>query len=161
MEYETIRIEKSVEDPSVRDELAEKHMTDPPKVAVISCDGSSVRGEMARRAANLVAFRLAPDSTVRICLCNAFSRDRGQRELVRRAETVIAFEGCEHNCASRMMAGLVAGLPAEIVRVDEYFTERHSLEKYPDELITIHANRIAAQVMEKNMIPTGSVVQSL
>ena len=65
------------------------------------------RGEVARRAANMVAHRLARDETVRICLGGAFTKDTGQRNLVRRAEKVIAIEGCFLACSSRMMKGVL------------------------------------------------------
>lgn len=54
-----------------------------------------------RRAANMVAHRLARNETVRICLGGAFTKDNGERNLVRRAEKVIAIEGSAYiGCVS-------------------------------------------------------------
>ena len=79
-------------------------------VAVMSCEGACLRGEVARRAANILCHSLAPEKTARICLGSAFTKDTGQRALVRNAPRVIALEGCAINCSSRMMAGAIDGL---------------------------------------------------
>jgi hypothetical protein len=48
----------------------------------------------------------------------AFTRDTGQRNLVRRANRTIAIEGCFISCSSRMMKGVLPGLRPEIVQAD-------------------------------------------
>src|SRR5512145_139053 len=67
MEYETARIAKVTGKCPACEEYAERNSTTPPKIAVMACEGACSRGEVARRAANLVAHRLARDETVRIC----------------------------------------------------------------------------------------------
>ena len=71
MSYQTVKIENIERSCGLCDQYAEKHMTDQPKVAVLSCEGACSRGEVARRAANLIAHRLVPQQTVRICLGGA------------------------------------------------------------------------------------------
>jgi hypothetical protein len=44
------------------------------------------------------------------CLGGAFTKDSGQRNLVRRANKTIAIEGCFISCSSRMMKGVLPGL---------------------------------------------------
>jgi len=120
MNYETIKIEKVEKTCPACEEYAEKHSTNPPKIAVMACEGACAKGEVARLAANLVA-RLAPENTVRICLGGAFTKDTGQRNLVRRANKTIAIEGCFISCSSRMMKGVLPGLCPEIVQADTLY----------------------------------------
>ncbi|AGB03715.1 putative zinc-binding protein [Methanoregula formicica] len=126
-----------------------------PVISAFSCASSSSqslrRGQSAgqQRAANLVAHRLRADSTVRICLGGAFTKDTGQRNLVRRAERVIAIEGCFINCSSRMMQGVLPDLKPEIVRADLIYNLDlpFGIDEVPDEMFTIYAHQIAEQVV--------------
>lgn len=61
MDYESVRMEKLGK---LCGDYIEKYSTDPPKIAVISCEGACARGEIARKAANLVAHNLARNETV-------------------------------------------------------------------------------------------------
>jgi uncharacterized OsmC-like protein/uncharacterized metal-binding protein len=153
MDCETIRIKKVTGKCPACEDYAEKNSTTPPKIAVMACEGACARGEVARRAANLVAHRLATDSTVRICLGGAFTKDTGQRNLVRRAEKVIAIEGCFINCASRMMEGVLPELMPEIVRADLIYNLDlpFGIDEVPDEMFTIYANKVAEQVVKNNL----------
>jgi len=119
--YETINIEKVERSCPACEDYAKEHSTSPPKIAVMACEGACSKGEVARRAANMVAHRMAPDSTVRICLGGAFTKDTGQRELVRRAGKVIAIEGCFISCSSRMMKGALKGLDPVIIQADTLY----------------------------------------
>ncbi len=121
MDYETIKIEKVEKTCPACEEYAEKHSTNPPKIAVMACEGACAKGEVARLAANLVAYRLARENTVRICLGGAFTKDTGQRNLVRRANKTIAIEGCFISCSSRMMKGVLPDFSPEIVQADTLY----------------------------------------
>ncbi len=117
-------------------------------VAVMCCEGGCARGEIARRAANLLCFTLAPEKTARICLGGAFTKDTGQRKLVREAGKVIAIEGCFIRCATRMMAGVVPDLAPEVVVADDHY----DLDPIPfgiNELSEADAQRCASQVARK------------
>jgi uncharacterized OsmC-like protein/uncharacterized metal-binding protein len=148
-EFETAKIAKVTGKCPACEDYAEKNSTTPPKIAVIACEGACARGEVARRAANMVAHRLAADSTVRICLGGAFTKDTGQRNLVRRAEKVIAVEGCFINCSSRMMQGVLPDLKPEIVRADLIYNLDlpFGIDEVPDEMFTIYAHQVAEQVV--------------
>ena len=161
MEYESARIAKVTGKCPACEDYAEKNSTCPPKIAVMACEGACARGEVARRAANLVAHRLARDQTVRICLGGAFTKDTGQRNLVRRAEKVIAIEGCFINCSSRMMEGVIPELRPEIVRADLCYNLDlpFGIDEIPDEMFTVYAYKVAEQVvrdMVKPADPCGS-----
>ncbi|MEN6396532.1 MAG: putative zinc-binding protein [Methanoregula sp.] len=111
------------------------------------------RGEVARRAANMIAHRLAREETVRICLGGAFTRDTGQRNLVRSAEKVIAIEGCFINCSSRMMAGVIPELQPEIVRADLIYNLDlpFGIDEVPDEMFTVYAYKVADRVIREHV----------
>lgn len=149
MEYEIAKITKVTEKCPACEEYAEKNATTPPKIAVMACEGACAKGEVARRAANMVAHRLAREETVRICLGGAFTKDTGQRNLVRRAEKVIAIEGCFINCSSRMMEGVIPELRPEIVRADLIYDLDlpFGIDEVPDEMFTVYAYNVAEQVV--------------
>ncbi len=90
-------------------------------VVVMCCEGGCSRGEIARRAANLVCFRVAPEKTARLCLGGAFTKDTGQRKLARDARRLIAIEGCFIRCATRMMLGVIPELNPEVVVATDYY----------------------------------------
>jgi uncharacterized OsmC-like protein/uncharacterized metal-binding protein len=148
-EFETAKIAKVTGKCPACEDYAEKNSTTPPKIAVMACEGACARGEVARRAANMVAHRLATDSTVRICLGGAFTKDTGQRNLVRRADKVIAIEGCFINCSSRMMQGILPDLKPEIVRADLIYNLDlpFGIDEVPDEMFTVYAHQVAEQVV--------------
>lgn len=79
--YEVIRLKKTTKTCQMCEDYAKRQETKP--VAVICCEGACLRGEVARQAANLLCHTIAPDKTVRICLGGAFTKDTGQRSLVR------------------------------------------------------------------------------
>lgn len=118
----------------------------------MSCEGACLRGEVARQAANLLCHSLAPDQTVRICLGGAFTKDTGQRSLVRNAPRVIALEGCFQYCSSRMMRGVIGDLEPEIVIADRLydFDRRHfGIDEMPRADIEAHARTVAEKVAER------------
>ena len=96
-------------------------------IAVICCEGACLRGEVARRAANLLCFTLAPELTARICLGSAFTKDAGQRRLVENAQKALVLEGCFLRCATRMIAGAVKNRVLETVIADGLYDFDHSL----------------------------------
>lgn len=112
-QFETVRIEKVTGGCTLCDDYAQKHASKP--VVVMSCEGACLRGEISRQAANHLCHALAPEKTVRLCLGGAFTKDTGQRALVRNAPRVLALEGCATRCASRMMRGHLPDLKAEVI----------------------------------------------
>ncbi len=150
MAYETVNIEKVEGSCPACEKYVEKHSTMPPKIAILACEGACSKGEVARIAANLVAHKLARDSTVRICLGGAFTKDVGQRNLVGRAEKAIAIEGCFLSCASRMMKGVLPGLKPEVVLADAIYKTSlpFSLDEAPEELLRDCAGKVAATVVK-------------
>lgn len=147
--YETVRIEKTKNSCGLCEDYAERRKAKP--VVVMSCEGACLRGEVARQAANILCHTLAPEKTVRICLGGAFTKDTGQRNLVRSAQRLIALEGCFTNCSSRMMAGVIEGLEPEVVIADRLYNFNRNLfsvEEMPPGEIQAHARTVAQKVAD-------------
>jgi len=147
-EYETIRIEKTKNVCPMCEDYSKKHTSKP--VAVMSCEGACLRGEISRQTANLICHSLAKEKTVRICLGGAFTKDTGQRSLVRNAPKVLALEGCFINCALRMMQGVLPELKPEVVSVDrlyEFDTKLFGIDEMSQEEIMKHARTAADKIL--------------
>lgn len=149
-EYETIQIKKIPSSCSLCEDYAEKQSTKP--VAVLSCEGACLRGEISRQAANRICFRLAPNETVRICLGGAFTKDTGQRNLVRNASRVVALEGCFIRCASRMMQGVLPDLQPEVIIADTLYEmdgDYFGIDEVSEDQIRAHAETVANKVLKR------------
>ncbi len=145
--YETVRIGKTTNVCPMCEDYARKHASKP--VAILSCEGACLRGEVARRAANLICHSLAPEKTVRICLGGAFTKDTGQRDLVRNAKRVIALEGCFINCSSRMMKGVIGGLEPEVIVADKLYDFERGLfgiDEMTEDEIRLHSQNVAEKI---------------
>jgi hypothetical protein len=93
---------------------------------------------------------MVPDKTVRICLGGAFTKDTGQRNLVRNAEESVALEGCFIECASRMMKGVIPGLAPRVVITDSLYDFDRNLfgiDQMTEEEIKTHATTVAQKVV--------------
>jgi len=120
-EFEVVKIEKTKNSCSLCEDVSNERIREKVPIAILSCEGACLRGEVSRQAANLICFSKMPDQTSRICLGGAFTKNTGQRNLVRSAAKVYALEGCNIKCASRMMKGVIEGLNPEIIVVDELY----------------------------------------
>ena len=164
--YEEIKIAKVDGYCGKCEEYAQKHMTTPTKIAIMSCEGACARGEVSRRAANLIAHKLSPEKTVRICLGGAFTKSGGQRELVRKTHKVIAIEGCFIDCSARMMKGVIPELTPLIIRADAIYKKDlpFCLDEVSDgefnELAKIVAEEINAKYVLGNAEPATTGVSS-
>ncbi len=147
-DYETVRIERTSNVCPMCEDYASKQASKP--IAIMSCEGACLRGEVARRAANLICHSLAPEKAVRICLGGAFTKDTGQRDLVRKAKRVIALEGCFINCSSRMMKSIVSGLEPEIIVADRLYEFNRNLfgiDEMSEDEIKAHSQGVARKVV--------------
>ena len=80
---EIVAIEKTANYCPMCEDYARREVSKP--FVVMSCEGGCLRGEVARQAANMVCYDLLPESTARLCLGGAFTKDTGQRNLARSA----------------------------------------------------------------------------
>ena len=148
--HEVIHVEKTRNVCPLCEDYSKRQASKP--VAVMCCEGACLRGEVARQAANLLCHSLAVDQTVRICLGGAFTKDTGQRSLLRNASRVIALEGCFLNCSSRMMRGVIGDLEPETIIADRlYDFDRRlfGIDEMPRVEIEAHARTVAEKVAER------------
>ncbi len=149
-EFETVRIEKTKGGCSLCDDYAKAHSDKP--VVVMSCEGACLRGEISRQAANLLCHELAPEKTVRLCLGGAFTKDAGQRALVRHAGKVVALEGCATRCASRMMRGHLPELSPEVIVTDalcDFDRALFGIDELPAEATRELGRTVATKVVSR------------
>ena len=147
-EHEIVRIERISQVCPMCEDYARRNAEK--SVVVMCCEGACLRGEVARRAANLLCHSLAPENTVRLCLGGAFTKDAGQRALVRDAIRVVAVEGCFLQCATRMMKGVVPGLTAEVMIADrlyEFDRNLFGIDDIPEEEINEHSREVADSLL--------------
>jgi uncharacterized metal-binding protein len=131
---------------------AEKQSTTPPKDAVLCCEGMCLKGETARRAANLIAHKLVPDRAVRICHGGLLEAAGGMRDLVQRADRVLVLDGCGMACATRITKGAFPDLSPEVVFTDklfEYDQDLFGVDEMPDAEINANAKQVATLIIEK------------
>jgi uncharacterized metal-binding protein len=112
---DTIQVKLTSQRCALGDTYAQKHMTTPPKTAVLSCEGMCLRGEVARRAANLLAHELAPDKAVRVCHGGLLEASGGMRDLVERADQVLVLDGCGLACGARLLKGALPDVHPTLV----------------------------------------------
>ncbi|MGC9966616.1 MAG: putative zinc-binding protein [Syntrophobacteraceae bacterium] len=131
---------------------AQKQSSTPPKDAVICCEGMCLKGETARRAANLIAHKLVPDKAVRICHGGLLEAAGGMRDLVQRANRVLVLDGCGMACATRLTKGAFPDLVPQVVFTDrlfEYDQDLFGVDEVPDSQISANAGKVAEQVVAK------------
>lgn len=149
-EYETIKLEKTKNICPMCEDYAIEQKEKP--IVIMSCEGACLRGEVSRRAANLICHSLIPDKTVRLCLGGAYTKDGGQRNLVRNAKKVVALEGCFIKCASRMMKGVVQDVDPQIIITDKLFdfdTKIFGINEMSEEDIKNNSLTVARKIAEQ------------
>jgi uncharacterized metal-binding protein len=148
-EYETVKIRKTTNVCPMCEDYARGQASKP--IAIMSCEGGCLRGEVSRQAANIICHKLTPEKTVRVCLGGAFTKDTGQRNLVRNAKRIIAIEGCFIKCSSRMMQGVISDLNPEIILADQLYDFDGSLfgiDEMPEDEIKANARKVAEKIVE-------------
>jgi len=157
---ETVNIEVMEDSCYVCEDYSKLNSTNPPKIAIISCEGACARGEVSRLAANLIAHKLSPENTVRICLGAAFTKNAGQRDLVRNAKKVVVIEGCFIHCASRMMQGVIEDLNPIVIDADEIYgvNTPFGINEVPDSQLKEYSEIVAKEIVKEfigNDAPAG------
>ncbi|MFH0733110.1 MAG: putative zinc-binding protein [bacterium] len=126
-EFEIIHLEKTKKVCGLCEKFSTVKAEQNDLMAIISCEGACLRGEISRRVANRICFENPKDNIARVCIGGAFTKDTGQRNMVRKAKRVIALEGCVIECASRMMKGVIPNLKPELIFVDQFYTFNKNL----------------------------------
>ncbi len=147
VEYEIVSIQKTTKTCALCENYVQRQASKP--LVVMSCEGACLRGEVARRAANILSYELAPEKTARLCLGGAFTKDCGQRALVRNANRVVAIEGCYLECATRMMKGVIPELEPEVIVADglyEFDRNLFGIDEMPEAELSAHAREVAKTI---------------
>lgn len=149
--HETIHVAKTKATCGLCEEFSAREASKP--IVVMACEGACLRGELARLTANHLCDDLAPERTARLCLGGAFTKDAGQRNLARKAQRVIAIEGCPIACATRMMQAVVPGMRPEVFMIPKltsFDSALFSIKEMPEEARKVQAVR-AANAIAKSM----------
>lgn len=149
---DTIHVELSDKSCSAGLEYARKQSAGPAKDAILCCEGMCLKGETARRAANLIGHRLAPEKTVRICHGGLLEKSGGMRDLIQRANRVLILDGCGMACASRLTKAAFPELQPEVVFTDKLTTyggNPFGIDEVPEAEISANAQNVAAVVMDR------------
>ncbi len=150
----TIQVNLTEQRCELGDAYAQKHMTTPPKVAVLSCEGMCLRGEVARRAANLLAHQRAPDRTVRICHGGLLEVSGGMRELVERADQVLMLDGCGLACGTRLLKGALPDIQPAVVFTNQLFdcdATVFGVDEVTEADIQSYAQAVAEKILAANL----------
>lgn len=126
-----------------------KHLTAPPKIAVLSCEGACLRGEVARRAAGLLAREVDPGRFVRICHGGLLETGGGMRELLGHADRVLVLDGCGIGCGDRLLRAAMPEANGTQIVTDRLFDFDRKLfaqEEMSEAEIAEHARSVASQV---------------
>ncbi|HEY1406650.1 MAG TPA: putative zinc-binding protein [Spirochaetota bacterium] len=148
--YETVHIEKTDASCSLCEVYASKNSKK--DIAVLSCEGACLRGEIPRRVANFLCHDIMPEKTVRICSGSAFTKDSGQRNLVQNAKTVVVLEGCPVKCATRTMNGIIRNFNPRVIFTDSiarFDTNIFGINELPSSEINTISRRAAEIIAEK------------
>jgi uncharacterized metal-binding protein len=118
------------------------------RIPVLSCEGPCVRGDIARRAANIVANE---EPFQRACYPEAaFVPHSAMARWVREADKVIMIDGCYLKCVGRVVNNLVDR--EKIVHIDalplyKKYTDIFDMEDVPEAERIETARHVADQVL--------------
>ena len=150
----TIQVRLTDQRCELGDGYARRHWTTPPKIAVLSCEGMCLRGEVARRAANLIAHELAPDRTVRVCHGGLLETSGGMRELVERADQILLLDGCSLACGTRLLKGAFPKSKPNVAFTDQLFEldrPAFSVDEVTEAEIKAYARTVAERVIAEKL----------
>ncbi len=157
---DTIQVKLTEQRCELGDSYAQKHMTTPPKVAVLSCEGMCLRGEVARRAANLLSHQLAPDKMVRICHGGLLEVSGGMRDLVERADQVLMLDGCGLACGTRLLRAAFPDLQPSVVFTNQLFDCApgvFGIDEVPEADIQRYARAVAERILASGLSNESSI----
>ena len=150
---ETIEVKVLNTSCAAGDEYAKRHLGATPKAAVLSCEGACLKGEVARRAANVVAHELVPNEAARICHGGALLLKRGgMRNIVSIAEKVIVVEGCPMACGTRLVKAAFPEKTLEVVVANTMYEcdgKLFGVNEMEDDEIQSHAQTVAGRIVSE------------
>lgn len=137
-----------------------KQMEGPAKKAILACEGGCIKGEIARVAANILAYKLQRDTTVRICLGDAATGNSGFVDLIRSAPEVIAVEGCPLQCGTEIVRKRIPALQTTVINASELYefdrTKYFEIFDMPRAEVEEHAQKVADHIEKLIVNANGS-----
>jgi uncharacterized metal-binding protein len=119
------------------------------KIPVLSCEGSCIRGEIARLAANLVAKE---SRYRRACHGELLAvPDSAMHQWVVNADKVVLIDGCFLRCHGRIIEGLVGDkklMAFDALSFYKKYTDRFDIDSVPEEERNQVAREVADWVLE-------------
>ncbi len=121
------------------------------KIPVLSCEGPCVRGDIARRAANLVAKEVP--ALARACHGETFFVPHSaMASWVRSADKAIMIDGCFLKCHGRALKGLVG--EEKLVQIDalplhKKYGDLFSMDDVPEEELRAVARQVADKIIAR------------
>jgi uncharacterized metal-binding protein len=149
---DTIQIELAGQSCSAGLEYARKQSAGPAKDAILCCEGMCLKGETARRAANLMGHRLVPEKAVRICHGGLLEKRGGMRDLIQRANRVLILDGCGMACCTRLTKAAFPELKPEVVFTNTmatYAGDPFGIDEVTEEEIMAKAQHVATALVSK------------
>lgn len=149
-EFLNLKIEKTNNICSLCEDYVRLNESKP--IVVACCEGACLRGEIARKVANLLCHSLLPDRTVRLCLGSALTKEGGQRSLVENARKILVLEGCPVDCGSRLIGGLPFENNPDIIRTDvlaDFDKNLFGINELSEEIINNIALSVAKQIIAR------------
>jgi len=133
-------------------EVVGKRMIAAEKIPVIACEGGCFRGEIARRAADLVA---SEEPFRRGCHGEMFTAPASaMAEWMREAGSVVVIDGCFMRCHGRILKGLVGARLIQFDALPLYnrggeYTDSMLVDEVPEAERTSLARHVAEQVLAR------------
>ncbi len=118
------------------------------KIPVLACEGPCIRGDIARRAANIVAKE---ERFARACYAETFLVPHsGMTRWVKQADKVVMVDGCFLQCIGRVLNNLVD--EGKIVHIDalqlyKKYTDLFDMEDVPEAERIETAQHVADQLI--------------
>ncbi len=118
------------------------------KIPVLACEGPCIRGDIARRAANIVAKE---EPFARACYAEvALVPHSSMARWVREADKIVMIDGCFLKCIGRVLNNLVD--KNKIIHIDALplynrYTDLFYMEDVPESERTETAREVADQIL--------------
>jgi len=118
------------------------------RIPVLSCEGPCVRGDIARRAADIVATE---EKFARACYPEAvFVPHSTMARWVKESDKVIVIDGCFLKCIGRVVNNLVeeeAVVHIDALRIYNKYTDLFAMEDVPEAERIETARQVADQIL--------------
>jgi uncharacterized metal-binding protein len=147
-----IQVELSNQSCSAGLEYARRQSAGIAKDAILCGEGMCLKGETARRAANLMGHQLVPEQAVRICHGGLLEKNGGMRDLVQRSNRVLILDGCGMACCTRLTRAAFPDLQPEVVFTDKmttYVGNPFGIDEVPEADIMANAHKVATALVNR------------